>query len=68
MNEHIKQIVKQAGTYQEHGTSFRAMHEGNFELFAILIVRECAALAADTHPDDWPFISGKLLTHFGVTE
>lgn len=34
--------------------------------FAELIVRECSQIVYNSHPDDLPFVGGKMLVHFGV--
>jgi hypothetical protein len=59
MNEKIKLIALEC--YNPYG---------NFDLekFAELIVRECSQMAHNSHPDDLPFVGGKMLVHFGVEE
>jgi hypothetical protein len=59
MNEKIKSIALEC--YNPYG---------NFDLekFAELIVRECSQMAHNSHPDDLPFVGGKMLVHFGVEE
>jgi hypothetical protein len=64
MNERIKQLAEQANTrtfINEDGSLTPELHK-----FAELIVKECSQMAHNSHPDDLPFVGGKMLVHFGV--
>jgi hypothetical protein len=74
MNERIKSLVERA-EYQaqkQSGSDWQVHIEPSreqiFEKFAELIVRECSQMAHNSHPDDLPFVGGKMLVHFGVEE
>ena len=72
MNERIKELLEQAnllGDWGEditEGRYFVYDNLKNLEKFAELIVRECSQIAHNSHPDDLPFVGGKMLVHFGV--
>lgn len=63
MNERIKELVKKSTVTDSDWFRFFDKQK-----FAELIVRECAQIAHDSHPADLPFVSGKILTHFGVDD
>ena len=73
MNERIQKLYDQAGEYAalnatgdwEVGPAYQDLFN---EKFAELIVRECSQIAHNSHPDDLPFVGGKMLVHFGVEE
>ena len=70
MNERIREIIEQAGFEEKDGhISIQGVYMFNtrrMEKFAELIVKECAKIAdvADENKCEW--ISGNILTHFGV--
>ena len=66
MNERIKQLAEQAGIGPWGITIDKSTEI--FQKFAELIVRECSQIAHNSHPDDLPFVGGKMLVHFGVEE
>ena len=66
MNERIKQLAEQAGIGPWGITIDKSTEI--FQKFAELIVRECSQIAHKSHPDDLPFVGGKMLVHFGVEE
>lgn len=73
MSEQIKKIVDiemEANYWPKKGKDSKyygpEATAKSLEKYTKAIVKECAKIAADTHPDDWAFISGKLLTHFGI--
>ena len=71
MNERIKKLKEQATSYTWNGNDVNEELDeiGYFfdvEKFAELIVRECSQMAFNSHRDDLPFVSGKMLEHFGV--
>ena len=78
MNERIKQLAEQAGIHfrGHRGSTLDAGPDGiakfvlysDMEKFAELIVWECSQIAHNSHPDDLPFVGGKMLVHFGVEE
>jgi hypothetical protein len=68
MNERIKELSDIA--YKNHlarnpHSSFGRRADYDRE-FAELIVRECSQMVHDSHPNDLPFVGGKMLVHFGV--
>ena len=69
MNERIKELINEATSFKEgliegkHG-----IEVFDKEKFAELIVWECSQIAHNSHPDDLPFVGGKMLVHFGVEE
>jgi hypothetical protein len=65
MNEKIKELAEQASADLEP-EDFMGVSEEFLELFAELIVKECSQLAHNCHPDELPFVGGKILEHFGV--
>jgi hypothetical protein len=70
MNERIQKLVRQADSYAvgkmaEIGGQYFDYYN---EKFAELIVRECSQMVVNSHPDDLPFVGGKMLVHFGVEE
>ena len=86
MNERIKQLVKQAGGHfsthnlmsnpVQHRESIE-LWDNNIDMFAELIVRECADIAREignnTEPDDFALdrcyeIEDQIMKHFGVEE
>ena len=69
MNERIKQLADEAQYYAEYTTPQGLEWLPAFkEKFAELIVKECSQIAHNSHPDDLPFVGGKMLVHFGVEE
>ena len=66
MNERIKELAEQAGIGPWGITIDKSTEI--FQKFAELIVRECSQIAHNSHPDDLPFVGGKMLVHFGVEE
>jgi hypothetical protein len=70
MNERIKQLAMDAGFYykitDEIVITPEAGSAGDLNLFAKLIVKECAQLVDDHDPTG--IIEGIVLQHFGVVE
>ena len=66
MNERIRELAEQAGIGPWGITIDKSTEI--FQKFAELIVRECSQIAHNSHPDDLPFVGGKMLVHFGVEE
>ena len=74
MNERIKELALQAGLQQRVWNSLgkelpmwqEDPDNPGLEKFAELLIRECAEIAdlADENKCEW--ISGNILTHFGV--
>ena len=62
MNNRIKELEPQCWEHNEFGLNF------NYQKFAELIVRECAAQADEE--SSWPYSSfgKKIKEHFGVEE
>ena len=67
MNERLKQLVKQSGLDDD---MFPIDGWNNPELakFAALIIKECSQMVFNSHPDDLPFVGGKMLVHFGIQD
>ena len=65
MHKRIQELAKQATKIIEpNDPDFR--HEVfDKEKFAELIVKECSTMVFNSHPDDLPFVGGKMLVHFG---
>ena len=65
VNEQIERLAKQAGcTIDRMGYG-----EGNLEMFAELIIKECARIAnAGIDPAESHLIGNYILEHFGVEE
>ena len=71
MNDRIRELAEQADLYARSDNSsmlFENYQKRYTEKFAELIVRECSQMVHNSHPDDLPFVGGKMLTHFGVEE
>ena len=70
MNEQIRLLAKKARQIGEYGNYGQIqLSTQQFEQkFAELIVRECSQMVHNSHPDDLPFVGGKMLVHFGVDE
>jgi len=64
MNKQIQELAKQAGIFYYRKGKLQV----DTEKFAELIVRECSQMVVNSHPDDLPFVGGKMLVHFGVEE
>lgn len=72
MNERITKIVIETlgkeGVIDSRAFGHWALSDEQLEKFAELIVWECSQIAHNSHPDDLPFVGGKMLVHFGVEE
>jgi hypothetical protein len=66
MNPLTLELAQQAGLKKDHGSDREYMGDFDWRAFAELIVRECSQMVHNSHPDDLPFVSGKMLVHFGV--
>jgi hypothetical protein len=66
MNERIKQLEQMC--WEELGEEECYYPVFNTKKFAELIVQECSQMVVNSHPDDLPFVGGKMLVHFGVEE
>lgn len=64
MNKQIQELAKQAGIFYYRKGKLQV----DTEKFAELIVRECSQMVVNSHPDDLPFVGGKMLVHFRVEE
>ena len=66
MHKRIQELAKQATSVQRP-TAYNPLTFEVFdkEKFAELIVKECATMVFNSHPDDLPFVGGKMLVHFG---
>jgi hypothetical protein len=73
MNERIRELIERATV---RGEEYLPGNDGHptptvyfdKEKFAELIVQECSQMVVNSHPDDLPFVGGKMLVHFGVEE
>jgi hypothetical protein len=71
MNERIRLLAEQAFFDDATGQASDRMYtfsDHKMQQFAELIVRECSQMVHNSHPDDLPFVGGKMLVHFGVEE
>ncbi len=74
MNERIKELMDQAGAEElgadlYGGAFIGAIHLDFLEMFAELIVKECADIAnAGIDPAESHLIGDDILKHFGVEE
>ena len=72
MNARIKDLWDKAATasaaYPSGQYTSWETQVSFMDKFAELIVRECSQIAHNSHPDDLPFVGGKMLVHFGVEE
>ena len=83
MHKRIQELARQAGAIKCHGYIPHPELDGHLiwvadatldtkkmdaEKFAELIVKECATIVFNSHPDDLPFVGGKMLVHFGIKE
>lgn len=71
MNQRIKDLAEQCYYDDNVRPDGSRISECEFiifdkQKFAELIVRECSQMVHDSHPDDLPFVGGKMLVHFGV--
>lgn len=70
MNQRIKELWNQANIRHVNDYALsgelREQRRSVPDIFAELIVRECSQMVHDSHPDDLPFVGGKMLVHFGV--
>jgi hypothetical protein len=75
MNERIKELAEQANAHETGHAYYRGekkpenavtLHSVDLELFAELIVRECAKIADSADESACEWIGGNILTHFGV--
>jgi hypothetical protein len=73
MNTQMRKLAEQAAKWvceneprsMDDDELFRELY---MEKYAELIVRECSQMVVNSHPDDLPFVGGKMLVHFGVSE
>ena len=66
MHKRIQELINQmdqAGL--PYGDNAMTVTDRDLEYFAELIVKECATIVFNSHPEDLPFVGGKMLVHFG---
>jgi hypothetical protein len=67
MHKRIQELAEQTGFRYDNG-EWQFGDDSDVQKFAELIVKECATMVFNSHPEDLPFVGGKMLVHFGIKE